>query len=97
MCRPIGASAGLALALACLTAGETRIWSLVQFFQIREAVNYQLLRIALSRGREGFEISADFLPRIGNALSIKWTDQLIGIQNTLNQVIHPAPKQYAPQ
>jgi hypothetical protein len=35
------------------------------------------------------EISADFLPRIVNALSLKWAHQLVGIQNALKSFITP--------
>jgi hypothetical protein len=71
-----------------LAAGEPRILSLVQFRQIRQAIYRQLLSIALASRGEAFNISANFFPRIHNSLSIKWRHRLVGVQNTLNHVIH---------
>jgi hypothetical protein len=45
-----------------LATGVPRILPLVQFCQIRQAVNRQLLSIALASRREAFNISANFLP-----------------------------------
>jgi hypothetical protein len=74
--------------LRWLAAGEPRIWPFVQFCQIRQAIYRKLLGIALPSRREAFEISANFPSWIRNSLGIKGALQLVGVQNTVNDVIH---------
>jgi hypothetical protein len=60
----------------------------LQFCQIRQAVYRELLGITLASGRQSFNISANFLPRIRNSLGIKGAQRLVGVQNEFNHVIH---------
>jgi hypothetical protein len=76
------------LAVAVLTACKPRISPLVQFLQISQSIFHQLPSVALPSRRQAFEISANFLPRIGNALSAERAHQLIGIQDAINDLVH---------
>jgi hypothetical protein len=50
----------------------------------------QLLVIALASRREAFDISANPLSQIRRLPSIKRAHRLVGIQNTLNHIVHDA-------
>jgi hypothetical protein len=73
---------------AALTAGKSRVSTLMHFSQIGQTIHRQLLGVPLPGSPEDFEISADFQPGICKPFGIKRTHRLVLVQNAINHLNH---------
>jgi hypothetical protein len=74
--------------IARLAAREPRVWPLVQFFQIRQRIHDQLMRVALSGRAERVDISNNLLSGLRNPGGIQFAGQPVGVQRPINYFVH---------
>jgi hypothetical protein len=85
--KPV-ATSNSAMACGALSTMETAEAFPARADAILERQGRAVWRISLPGRREAFNISLNSLPRIRNLLGIKGALQLVGVQNTINNVIH---------
>ena len=71
-----------------LAAGEPRVWALVQFLQVRQRIDGQLMRVGLSGRAELVDISDNFLSGLRNPRGVELAGQSVGPQRTINYFVH---------
>ena len=76
------------LKLDHLAAGEPRVRSLMQFFQVSQSIHCKLVRVELTGRIELLDVKGDFLSRIGDLLWIHVSHQLIRLQNPIHHFVH---------
>src|SRR5882724_753793 len=77
-----------------LTAGEPWVWPLVQFFQVRQRIDGQLIRVVLSGSAELVDISDNFLSGLRNPRGVELAGQPVGVQRMINNFVHRKLRTY---
>jgi hypothetical protein len=74
--------------IARLAARKPWVWPLVQFFQIRQRIDGQLMRVVLPGRAERVDISNNFLSGLRNPGGIQFAGQPVGVQRPIHYFVH---------